>query len=152
MVNSSIPNSTLATGRTSTQSSTRSKRSSKRQFFCGGSCQLPVMGRQRLPLQFGHWTLDAGRWTFSSSGRVKGAWWPSRSSKPTSSRLAGRGRFDSYPLRVPHSRHPVSRTGERSRGISWHHLKGRSSGFLDFARNDQDRKEVETCHVSRFAN
>jgi hypothetical protein len=32
--------------------------------------------------------------------RVKGAWWPSRSSKPLSSRLTGRGRFDSYPLRV----------------------------------------------------
>src|SRR4029077_5745165 len=31
-------------------------------------------------------------------GRVKGAWWPSRSSKPS---LAGNGRdrFDSYPLR-----------------------------------------------------
>ena len=39
-----------------------------------------------------------GRWTFSSSGRVKGAWWPSRSSKPPSPRK-WRGRFDSYPLR-----------------------------------------------------
>jgi hypothetical protein len=35
----------------------------------------------------------------SAIWRVKGAWWPSRSSKPPSSRSAGRGRFDSYPLR-----------------------------------------------------
>ena len=31
--------------------------------------------------------------------RVMGAWWPSRSSKPLSARFAGRGKFDSYPLR-----------------------------------------------------
>src|SRR5205814_7805672 len=37
----------------------------------------------------------------SAMWRVKGAWWPSRSSKPLSSRLTGRGRFDSYPLRIP---------------------------------------------------
>jgi hypothetical protein len=36
----------------------------------------------------------------SAIRRVKGAWWPSRSSKPSSSRSAGRGRFDSYPLRL----------------------------------------------------
>jgi hypothetical protein len=46
------------------------------------------------------WMFDVRRSAFSSSRRVKGAWWPSRSSKPLSSRLAGRGRFDSYPLRV----------------------------------------------------
>ena len=34
----------------------------------------------------------------SSSRRVKGAWWPSRSSKSPSTRKS-RGRFDSYPLR-----------------------------------------------------
>lgn len=39
------------------------------------------------------------RWTSSFPWRVKGAWWPSRSSKPLSARSAGRGRFDSYPLR-----------------------------------------------------
>ena len=32
-------------------------------------------------------------------GRVLGAWWPSRSSKPSSARFTGRGRFDSCPLR-----------------------------------------------------
>ena len=31
--------------------------------------------------------------------RVMGAWWPSRSSKPLSARSAGRGVFDSLPLR-----------------------------------------------------
>ena len=53
---------------------------------------------QRLIRPVGRWALDVERWTFSSSRRVKGAWWPSRSSKPSSSRKC-RGRFDSYPLR-----------------------------------------------------
>ena len=44
------------------------------------------------------WMFDVRRSTFSSFGRVKGAWWPSRSSKP-SSLHKWRGRFDSYPLR-----------------------------------------------------
>ena len=38
-------------------------------------------------------------WEFSAIRRVKGAWWPSRSSKPSSPRK-WRGRFDSYPLRL----------------------------------------------------
>ena len=54
--------------------------------------------------------IGVGRWTFSFYGRVKGAWWPSRSSKPSSPRK-WRGRFDSYPLRsfpaVPCSRFAV---------------------------------------------
>jgi hypothetical protein len=33
------------------------------------------------------------------SRRVMGAWWPPRSSKPSSVRFTGRGKFDSYPLR-----------------------------------------------------
>ena len=33
------------------------------------------------------------------SRRVMGAWWPPRSSKPSSVRFTGRGRFDSCPLR-----------------------------------------------------
>src|SRR5262249_3845217 len=36
---------------------------------------------------------------FGGNRRVKGAWWSPRSSKPSSPRLAGRARFDSYPLR-----------------------------------------------------
>ena len=38
--------------------------------------------------------------------RVNGAWWPARSSKPLSARSAGRGRFDSYPLRLQRSSIP----------------------------------------------
>jgi hypothetical protein len=107
MANCSIPSSTPATGRTSTTSSRRSKSSSNRQFFCRGSCQLPVMGRRRSSLQLGstfflnsairkEFTRRGGQ---SAIGRVKGAWWPSRSSKPSSPRK-WRGRFDSYPLRL----------------------------------------------------
>src|SRR5207249_7802134 len=61
--------------------------------------QRSTLNAQRSIQIIGRWMLDVGRWTFSSSWRVKGAWWPSRSSKPPSSRLAGRDRFDSYPLR-----------------------------------------------------
>ena len=47
----------------------------------------------------GRWALDVERWALLSfSGRVKGAWWPPRSSKPPSVGN-GRDRFDSYPLR-----------------------------------------------------
>ena len=38
------------------------------------------------------------------SRRVMGAWWSPRSSKPLSARLSGRGRFDSFPLRLDSSR------------------------------------------------
>jgi hypothetical protein len=55
---------------------------------------------QRSIRSVGRWTLNVVRWAlFLSSRRVKGAWWPSRSSKP-SSVSNGRGRFDSYPLRL----------------------------------------------------
>jgi hypothetical protein len=44
--------------------------------------------------------FDVGRSAFSLHRRVKGAWWPSRSSKPLLVRqLPDQGRFDSYPLR-----------------------------------------------------
>src|SRR5437763_7704877 len=116
MANCSIPNSTPATGRTSTLSSRRLKNASRAsasflealgltnatlawtlRFF---NVQRPTLNAQRSIQIIGRWMLDVGRWTFSSSWRVKGAWWPSRSSKPPSSRLAGRDRFDSYPLRL----------------------------------------------------
>ncbi len=47
------------------------------------------------------WMLDVGCWMFNPgfSGRVMGAWWPSRSSKPPLARFTGRGVFDSLPLR-----------------------------------------------------
>ena len=120
MANCSIPNSTPATGRISTPSLRRSKRGSsgvpqraafrltriawpwERRSF---NAQRSTPNAQRSIQIVGRWMLDAcsrfigvGRWTFSSSGRVKGAWWPSRSSKPSSPRK-WRGRFDSYPLR-----------------------------------------------------
>ncbi len=114
MANCSIPNSTPATGRTSTLSSRRLKNSSRAsasfleafgltnatlawtlRFF---NVQRSTLNAQRSIQIIGRWMLDVGRWTFSSSWRVKGAWWPSRSSKPSSPRK-WRGRFDSYPLR-----------------------------------------------------
>ena len=114
MANCSTPNSTQATGRIST----RSSRPSRKQSNASASAvevlnlarqarswisrvfnvQLSTLNAQRPIQKFGHWTLDVGRWAFSSFGRVKGAWWPSRSSKPSSPRK-WRGRFDSYPLR-----------------------------------------------------
>ena len=115
MANCSIPNSTPATGRTSTTSSRRSKKQSSASacFFPDSSLSktsrswaVRFFNAQRSIQIVGRWMLDAcsrfigvERWTFSSSGRVKGAWWPSRSSKPSSPRK-WRGRFDSYPLRV----------------------------------------------------
>ena len=113
MANCSIPNSMPATGRISTPSSRRSKRESsgvpqraafrlttiawpwERRSF---NAQRSTPNAQRSIQIVGRWKLDVERWTFSSSGRVKGAWWPSRSSKPSSPRK-WRGRFDSYPLR-----------------------------------------------------
>src|ERR1043166_9524029 len=44
-------------------------------------------------------TLMRNCFCFSSTRRVMGAWWPSRSSKPPSVRFTGRDKFDSYPLR-----------------------------------------------------
>ena len=47
------------------------------------------------------WVLDVRCSMFCSYplGRVMGAWWPSRSSKPPLARFTGRGVFDSLPLR-----------------------------------------------------
>ena len=113
MANCSIPNSTPATGRTSTTSSRRSRNSNSttaldEAISLTAVTELSirkVFNAQRSIQTVGRWTLDAcsrfigvGRWTFSFYGRVKGAWWPSRSSKP-SSPCKRRGRFDSYPLR-----------------------------------------------------
>jgi hypothetical protein len=114
MANCSIPNSTPATGRTSTTSSRRSRRlnSASSSFFEAsrlakaiGPWTLRFFNAQHSTLNAQHsihtierWALDVGRWTFSSFWRVKGAWWPSRSSKSSSPRK-WRGRFDSYPLR-----------------------------------------------------
>jgi hypothetical protein len=115
MANCSIPNSTAATGRTSTRSSRRSRKpnSAPISFLAAfrpadaTSCwtlgffnaQRSTSNAQRSIHPVGRWMLGVGRWAFSVLWRVKGAWWPSRSSKPSSPRKR-RGRFDSYPLRL----------------------------------------------------
>jgi hypothetical protein len=115
MANSSIPNSTPATGQTSTTSSRRSRKQNSvaallaevvglvkadppraLRFF---HIQRSTLSAQHSIQTVGRWMLDVGRWTFSFLWRVKGAWWPSRSSKPSPPRK-WRGRFDSYPLRL----------------------------------------------------
>jgi hypothetical protein len=106
MANCSIPNSTPATGRTSTRSLRRSKRENsgvpQRAAFrltrVAWSWERRSLNAQRSAPNAQRSIQIVGRWTFSCSGRVKGAWWPSRSSKPSSPRK-WRGRFDSYPLR-----------------------------------------------------
>jgi hypothetical protein len=110
MANCSIPNSIPANGRISTRSSRRSRKASKRARFSArlisnwpkqtsNAEHRTSKLESRTHLKVPHWMLDVGRSTFSSLRRVKGAWWPSRSSKPSSSRK-WRGRFDSYPLRA----------------------------------------------------
>jgi hypothetical protein len=116
MTNCSIPNWTRATGRTSTPSSRPLRKQNSEpacfseviilshaigpwaiRFF---NTQRSTFKAQRSIQIVGRWSLVVGRWAFSSFGRVKGAWWPSRSSKPLSvSHTRDRGRFDSYPLR-----------------------------------------------------
>ena len=120
MANCSIPNSILANGRTSTRSSRRSrKRNNQRAASVVVIPRWDSSVQKRRQVRHGEsvlwrtaalqtalsarrtrrWTFDVTRSVFSAIWRVKGAWWPSRSSKPPSSRLAGRDRFDSYPLR-----------------------------------------------------
>ncbi len=115
MANCFIPNSIPETGRTSTISLRRSKKqNSPAHSLLDASSRFIGVGRGASDVQKRReaaalqgalrarkvrgWMLDVGRWTFSFSRRVKGAWWPSRSSKPSSPRK-WQGRFDSYPLR-----------------------------------------------------
>ena len=153
MANCSIPNSTPATGRTSTTSSRQSRRLNSatargeaisltavtelwiRKVF---NAQRSTFNAQRSIQTVERWTLDVGRSAFSFSGRVKGAWWPSRSSKPSSPRK-WRGRFDSYPLRA--FRHPERSGAKLKEPVAV--PTGNSSRFLDSVRNDKQlRKEV----------
>jgi hypothetical protein len=118
----SIPNSRRASFPTSTRCSKRSRRSCE----AGGSgCgawggqrwfqartpniehrtpniqRRPAYSGCPAPRFVGCSMLDVGCSMFNRFvlRRVKGAWWPSRSSKPLSARSTGRGTFDSYPLR-----------------------------------------------------
>ena len=128
MANCSIPNSTPASGRISTRSLRRSKKQNNRAglafpaldmrsrsiaaFFARAACfgvrRLDAAFERRMSNSqlhreehhnFGHCMLDVRPSTFFFFRRVKGAWWPSRSSKPSLPRK-WRGRFDSYPLRL----------------------------------------------------
>ena len=113
MANCSIPNWRPATGRSSTTSSRPLKKQSEsvaafgtfrltrvpaRNLLRSLKVQRSTLNAQRSTQMVGRWALDVGRWTFSSLRRVKGAWWPSRSSKP-SLPCKWQGGFDSYPLR-----------------------------------------------------
>jgi hypothetical protein len=114
MANCSIPSFKPANGRISTTSSRPSKKQNRigaryealsstkaigprsLGFF---NAQCSTLNAQRPIQTVESWPLDVGRSVFSSIRRVKGAWWPSRSSKPSLPRK-WRGRFDSYPLRL----------------------------------------------------
>jgi hypothetical protein len=108
MASSFIPNSNPAIGRTSMPLSAQSRRqnstagTSSEAFGPAGveSWTLGVFNAQRSIQTVECWALDVGRWTLVLFRRVRGAWWPSRSSKPLLiPRMRDQGRFDSYPLR-----------------------------------------------------
>ena len=134
MANCSIRNSSPASGRISTRSLRRSRRQNKQQFSFVSVIRHSAFGLQKrrqvrhvksvlwprgvgtlqsalCAREIRRWTLSIGSTKFSEIRRVKGAWWPSRSSKPSSPRK-WRGRFDSYPLRQISSRHPERRAAK----------------------------------------
>ncbi len=116
MANCSIPNSSPASGLISTRSLRRSRkqnsppRASVSVIRCSA---FRLQGRRQVRhLESVLWQTAAFKSGTaarkiqsaipnrqSAIRRVKGAWWPSRSSKPSSPRK-WRGRFDSYPLRL----------------------------------------------------
>ena len=115
MASSSIPNSNPGIGRTSTPWLARSRKQNNPFDSFSAALRLTSEVQSSIPRHFNaqrstrnaqraiqkirRWALDVGYWTFSFVfRRVKGAWWPSRSSKPSSVGNV-RGRFDSYPLR-----------------------------------------------------
>jgi hypothetical protein len=121
MESSFIPNLNLAIGRTSTPSSAQSRRqNSASGGFFGAfglttaleswtvrlfNAERSTLNAQRSIQTVECWALGVGRWTFALFWRVKGAWWPSRSSKPLLiPRMRDQGRFDSYPLRIFYTR------------------------------------------------
>ena len=170
MANCFIPNSTPATGRTSTTSSKQSRNSNSttalgeaisltavtelwiRKVF---NAQRSTFNAQRSIQTGGRWTLDAcsrfigvGRSTFCFSRRVKGAWWPSRSSKPSPPRK-WRDRFDSYPLRGFRHR---ERSGAKSKepvAVSTGNYRDSSTplGMTNNVKGGELR-----CPASRFVN
>ena len=116
MANCSIPNSSPANGRISTRSSRRSRNQNSQPrasvFVIRRSAFRVQERRQVRHPESVRWQTAAFKSGTaarkiqsaicnrqSAIRRVKGAWWPSRSSKPSSPRK-WRGRFDSYPLRL----------------------------------------------------
>jgi hypothetical protein len=116
MANCSIPNSSPASGRISTRSRRRSRKQNSQPRASVSVIRRSVFRlqgrRQVCHLESVRWRTAAFRSGTaarkiqsaicnrqSAIRRVKGAWWPSRSSKPSSLRK-WRGRFDSYPLRL----------------------------------------------------
>ena len=96
MAKRSTPNSTPANGRISTRSLGRLRRRALKENQ-SGSQEPRKRARHDSPnLAFLFWFSG---FQIQFSRRVKGAWWPSRSSKSPSV-FTGRGRFDSYPLRL----------------------------------------------------
>ena len=115
MANCSIPNLSPASGRISTRSLRRSRKQNSQP-----GASFSVIRRSAFSLQERRqvrhvesvlWRTAALQCALrprkiqsaipnrqSAIRRVNGAWWPSRSSKPSSPRK-WRGRFDSYPLR-----------------------------------------------------
>jgi hypothetical protein len=142
MANCSIRNSSPASGRISTRSSKRLRRQNKQplSFVSVIRHVESVLWPRRIGAlqsalraeKIRRSRLDVDRWEFSAFGRVRGAWWPSRSSKPLSPRK-WRGRFDSYPLRQIFSRHPERSAAKSKDPRPYPQLIHRDSYF---ARND----------------
>ncbi len=142
MANCSIPNSTPANGRISTRSSRRSKKASNYRIAVASlvrrfapdrtpniehpTSNIEFEKQQRASVRRS--ALDVRCSTFSFFWRVKGAWWPSRSSKPSLSRK-WQGRFDSYPLRLTIFDRRL--------------LRHRSSGFFNPKSKFENRKSGE---------
>ena len=152
MANCSIPNSSPASGRISTRSLRRSRKQNSQPGASVSVIRRSVFRlrkqRQAAALQS---ALRAGKIQSvinnrqSAIRRVKGAWWPSRSSKPSSPRK-WRGRFDSYPLRqiIFDCRLPIVDCPGTARMIS---IANRNSKIENRLKGGEP-----TCRVSRFVS
>ncbi len=127
MAGYSIPSSTPVNGRISTPSWRRSKKSSNHTSPALYTLQSPTSLQKQSPVFLRQRSICARKIQSavcdgkSPSRRVKGAWWPSRSSKPLSApHNRSRDRFDSYPLRISNRGctrcPPRQRPGKRQTG------------------------------------
>jgi hypothetical protein len=145
MANCSIPNSSPGSGRISTRLLRRSRRQNSQPVACTSvnrgwwldvrkECQAATLQTAFRARKIRRRTLGE-RWEFSAIRRVKGAWWPSRSSKPSSPRK-WRGRFDSYPLRlfICDCRFPIADCFSARRMIS---IAIRNSKFENWAKGGE---------------